>query len=342
MRVTIRTVAAEAGVSITTASRALSGEGRMQAETRARVRAVAERLDYRPNSMARGLVQQRSFTVGLLTNDTYGRFTMPVAAGMSAATVDRGVSIFLASGQNDPELTRLNLKAFEDKRVDGLIVSGKRIDRTLPIELSRIGIPTIHVMSACPPGGVGFAPDDFGGALQAARHLAGLGRRRIAHLTGPQGFQAARIREAGWRQALDEAGLAPPAPASFGTWSEEEGFAAARRLFVPDAPGPAPDAVFCGNDQIARGLIDGLTRMGIAVPDDVAVVGFDNWEIFAIATRPPLSTVDMGLLDLGRQAGLTLLDMIDGREVAPGLQHAPARLIVRRSCGGGGTGGGDD
>lgn len=334
MRITIREVAAKAKVSVTTASRALNDSGRMLPETRERVRTVAKELGYRPNSIARGLVQQRSFTFGLLTNDTYGRFTLPVAAGLSAALVDRGVSVFLAAGQDSPDLTQLNLNAMEEKRVDGLVIAGKRIDRGLSIELSNINIPTIHIMAACPTDGVGFAPDDFGGAKLATRHLTDQGRRHIAHITGPEKFLAARIRAEGWQDALQDAGLEPFGSAIFGRWSEAHGFDMAQTMFG-DASATRPDAVFCGNDQIARGLIDGLTALGIRVPDDVAVVGFDNWEIFAQATRPPLTTIDMGLTEMGRTAGLTLLDMIDGKPAAPGLRHLPTSLVVRRSCGGG-------
>lgn len=333
MRVTIRDVASHANVSITTASRALNDSGRMLPETRARVRRVAQDLGYRPNSMARGLVQQRSFTLGLLTNDTYGRFTLPVAAGLSAAMVDRGVSVFLASGQGDRELTRLNMEALEEKRVDGLVIAGKRIDRGLPVPPHNSGIPTIYVMSACPEGGVGFAPDDLGGAQIATRHLAQAGRRSIAHLTGPKSFAAARLRARGWIEALTECGHQPWGPAIYGDWSERHGFDMAHQIFGTKRTGPPPDAVFCGNDQIARGLIDGLTALGIRVPDDVAIVGFDNWEIFAQAARPPLTTIDMGLLELGRRAGLTLLDMIDGKPVPPALTHTPSRIVVRGSCG---------
>lgn len=332
MRITIREVAAKAGVSVTTASRALNGSGRMLPETRERVRAIASELGYRPNSIARGLVQQRSFTFGMLTNDTYGRFTLPVAAGLSEALLDRGVSVFLAAGKDDPDLVRLNLNAMEEKRVDGLVIAGKRIDRGLPVELPDNGIPTVHIMAACPEGGIGFAPDDLSGAKLATRHLTGQGRRRIAHITGRETFLAARIRAEGWQQALHEQGLAPFGPAVFGSWSEAHGFETARTMFGKNASS-RPDAVFCGNDQIARGLIDGLGALGIRVPDDVAVVGFDNWEIFAQATRPPLTTVDMGLTEMGRQAGLTLLDLIDGKPVEAGLRHLPTSLVVRLSCG---------
>ena len=95
----------------------------------------------------------------------------------------------------------------------------------------------------------------------------------------------------------------------------------------------APDALFCGNDQIARGAVDALRERGLRVPEDVAVVGFDNWEVVAAATRPPLTSVDMNLSDLGRQAGRTLLALIDGQPVAPGVRKLPCRLVVRRSCG---------
>ncbi|TJW58036.1 MAG: LacI family transcriptional regulator, partial [Mesorhizobium sp.] len=95
-----------------------------------------------------------------------------------------------------------------------------------------------------------------------------------------------------------------------------------------------PDAVFCGNDQIARGVIDALRERGIRVPEDVGVIGFDNWQIVAEATRPPLTSVDMNLSTLGREAGLALLSLVDGQPAAPGIRKLPCRLVVRQSCGG--------
>lgn len=331
-RITIRDVARVAGVSIATASKALNDRGRMTPETRARIQEAAHSLGFTPNAVARALVSQRSFTVGLLTNDTYGRFTLPVAAGLSAALVDRGVSVFLSAFKNDAESAQINLRAMQDKCVDGLIVAGKRIDRGLPIALPSLSMPVVHVNSLCADGAIGFVPDDRGGARKAVAHLASLGRRRIAHVTGPRSFEAVGLREIGWFDALEAAGLVIPAPALTGDWSEAFGFSIGQRML--DTPlRQRADAVFCGNDQIARGLIDALTLGGVRVPEDIAVVGFDNWEVFAEATRPPLTTVDMGLAELGSAAGLTLLGMIDGEQIEPGVRRMPCRLVVRRSCG---------
>lgn len=331
-RVTIRDVARAAGVSVSTASKALNDQGRMTAETRNRIRTVAETLGFTPNAMARALVSQRSFTIGLLTNDTYGRFTLPVAAGLAASMVDRGVSVFLCALEDNPERARINLRAMQEKCVDGLIVAGKRIDRSLPVDLSQLSMPVVHVNSAAGAGDISFVPDDFGGAKRAVEHLVALGRRRIAHITGPESFAAVALRANGWRAALDEAGLTPFGSVEIGDWAESFGFSVGQRLV--ELPADArPDAVFCGNDQIARGLIDALTLKGVRVPADIAVVGYDNWEIFAAATRPPLTSVDMELTELGQRAGLALLDLVGGTRVEPGVRRLPCRLVVRQSCG---------
>jgi LacI family transcriptional regulator len=178
-------------------------------------------------------------------------------------------------------------------------------------------------------------PDDKGGAALAVRHLARVGRKRIAHISGPERFEAVRLREEGYRGALAEAGFKARAGDWLaGEWSEAWGREAVRRLFaLKRAP---PDALFCGNDQIARGAIEALREMGRSVPGDVAVVGFDNWEVMAKAARPPLTSVDMNLDALGRAAGEGLLEMMSGRPVA-GVRRLPCSLVVRESCGAGGA-----
>lgn len=337
--VTLREVASAAGVSVATASKALNGQGRMTAETRERIRETAQRLGFRPNSLAQSLLRKRSFTVGLLTNDTYGRFSLPLMAGVSDALVDAGVSVFLCNVEDDQRLGQLHVEAMLDKRVDGIIATGKRIDRHLPVDLANLRIPVIYAFTQPDPDAIGFVSDDAGGARLAVEHFCALGRRRIAHVSGPASFAVVHERARAYREVLTEHGL-PVAEPLLGAWSEAWGHEAVARLFDGGAGqafngkvGERPDAVFCGNDQIARGVIDALRERGINVPADVGVIGFDNWEIVAEATRPPLTSVDMNLAALGREAGLTLLSLVGGQAAAPGIRKLPCRLVVRQSCG---------
>ena len=327
IRARLSDVAAAAEVSVATASKALNGTGRMTAETRDRVKRVAEELGFRPNAMARALISQRSLTVGLISNDSYGRFTMPVMAGVSEALVSEGVSVFMCNIEDDAEAGRRHLDAMLDKQVDGIIVTGKRIDRRLPLDLSAVAIPVIYAFTDSPKGSVTLVSDDAQGAREAVAWLARLGRRHIAHVTGPEAFASVGDRADAFRQIAGA-----DAPVLYGDWSEAWGHAAVKRLW--SGGGSRPDGIFCGNDQIARGVVDALREHNVAVPRDVSLVGFDNWEIVAAATRPPLTTVDMNLKDLGREAGRLILALSEGEEIEPGIRRLPCRLVVRDSCGG--------
>jgi LacI family transcriptional regulator len=187
-------VAAAAGVSISTASKALNDTGRMGAETRERVKRIAGEIGYRPNALARGLLSKRSFTIGLLTNDTYGRFTLPVMAGISDALVDHGVSVFLCAIEDDPALAQIHVDAMLDKQVDGIIATGKRLDRRLPVDLSNLHVPVVYAFTEGTQNSVTFRSDDEQGARLAVEWLAKVGRRRIAHITGPEEFFSVRER----------------------------------------------------------------------------------------------------------------------------------------------------
>ena len=325
-RVRIYDVASLAGVSVATASKALNDTGRMTEDTRSRVKKAAVDLGFRPNAMARGLIQRRSFTIGLLTNDSYGRFTLPVMAGISEALVDQGVSVFLCGIEDDPALGRLHLDAMLDKQVDGIIASGKRIDRRLPVDLSGLPVPVVYAFTEGHEGAVTLVSDDAQGSTVAVEHLMALGRKRIVHVTGPESFASVKERTAAYRAAIGGEGLV-----LFGDWSERWGHAAVERLW---SEAGTPDAVFCGNDQIARGVVDALRERGVDVPDEVSVVGFDNWEIVASQTRPPLTSVDMNLKAIGREAGRLVLELAGGKAVEPGVRKMPCQLIIRNSCGG--------
>ena len=248
-------------------------------------------------------------------------------AGISEALVDHGVSVFLCAIEDDPALAQIHVDAMLDKQVDGIIATGKRLDRRLPVDLSNLHVPVVYAFTEGAPDSVTFRSDDAHGAKLAAEWLAKLGRRRLVHITGPEDFFSVRERANAFREAADS-----ERPVMFGVWSESWGHDAVARLW--SAGGERPDGIFCGNDQIARGVIDALRERGIKVPQDVSVVGFDNWEIVAAQTRPPLTTVDMELRELGRQAGLTVLALAEGRPVEPGIRKLPCRLVVRQTCGG--------
>jgi LacI family transcriptional regulator len=327
---TIRDVAQAAGVSIGTVSKAMNGSGSVGAETRARVMQAVETLGYRPNSLAQSLHRTRSMTVGLITNDSFGRFTNPIVEALESRLAALGVAVFMCNATDDPERERAHLAQLLGKRVDGIVVTSRRTDQRPPIGPLARHVPVVYVFShADDPEALSLVPDDQGGAAAAVAHLAGLGRRRIAHLTGPLHFGAVRLRRDGWRAALAEAGLqAREEHFLSGAWSEAWGRETVARLFA--AGRKAPDALFCGNDQIARGAVDALRERGLSVPGDVAVVGFDNWEVMTLASRPPLSSVDLNLKALGREAGTRLIQAMHG-EPQRGLVRLPCTLIVRDS-----------
>jgi len=330
--VTLRDVARLAGVSIGTASKALNRGGKLSDETRERVIACARQLGFRPNDLAQSLHRGQSFTVGAISNDSFGRFSMPIIEGLEECLTDSAMSVFMCNATDDPQREARHVESLLGKRVDGIVVTGRRADLRPRLEVHESGVPVVYVYSQVDdPSALCLLPDDQGGAVLACSHLAALGRRRIAHVTGPERFEAVRLRRAGFVSALSSAGLkVDDAMTMNGDWSEEWGRSALERLFARRRG--APDAIFCGNDQIARGVVDGLRERGITVPGDVAVVGFDNWQIIAEACRPPLTTIDMNLKQLGREAGRRLIDLIAGRPHA-GVHRLPCSLVVRASCG---------
>ncbi|MEP7240099.1 MAG: LacI family DNA-binding transcriptional regulator [Devosia sp.] len=327
---TIRDVARLADVSIGTASKALNANGRLKQETRAKVLAAARQIGYRPNDLAQSLHRTRSMTVGIISNDSFGRFTLPIVEALEQQLADEGIAIFMCNATDDPERERQHIDQLLGKRIDGLVVTSRRADERAPVGPLPQGLPTIYVYSQPNDhSALSLVPDDEGGARLAVRHLLDLGRTSIAHISGPERFEAVRLRHRGYCNELADAGIAPVASHYLsGSWSEEWGRDAVGRLF--DQQSQRPDAIFCGNDQIARGAVDALHERGISVPEAVAIVGFDNWNVMTDAARPPLSSIDMNLSALGREAGRALLAMIGG-ESASGTQRLPCTLVVRSS-----------
>ncbi len=320
---TIRDVAREAGVSIGTVSKVLNKTGTIALETRKRVTEVAERLQFRPNSLAKSLHSGLSGSIGLISNDSFGRFTMPIMEGLEAVLAPLGIGVFMCNATDDPAREAAHVEQLLAKQIDGIVVTARRSDRRPAAQLTGLGVPVIHVFAHGDDDGLTLLPDDKGGARLAVEHLHSLGRHKVAHITGPEHFEAVRLRQAGYAEAQGDA-----VPVLHGKWTEGWGREAVAQLY---GPGKAnPDGLFCGNDQIARGASDALREMGLRVPQDVAICGFDNWAVMAEAARPPLTSIDMNLAALGAEAGRCMAAMITGQS-EQGLRLLPCRLVARAS-----------
>jgi LacI family transcriptional regulator len=327
--VTVHDVAERAGVSPGTVSKALNGRGQLRPETRRRVVAAAEELGFHANMLARSLLEGRTYTVGVLTTDSFGRFTIPVMLGAEDALGAGQISVLLCDGRDDPIREQHYLRTLLARRVDGIIVTGRRSDPR-PSLGRELPVPVVYAKARSDhPEDLSLIHDDAQAAALAIHHLLATGRRKIAHITGPDRHLAARERAAGARAALESAGetmvLGDPL---MGEWSERWGRDAVTILM---RTGEEFNGVFCGSDQIARGVADALREAGRRVPEEVGLVGVDNWEVMAEGCRPPLTTVDLNLSELGHAAATKLLRAIEGHPLEQGVQLMPCRLVTRRS-----------
>jgi len=328
--VTLTDVARLAGVSVATASKALNARDEVAAATRLRVLQAADELSFHPNVLARGLVSGNTRTIGVLTDElSAARFTIPILVGAENALGNEQMSVVLCDARGDAIRRRHYIRTLLARQVDGFVVVGDS-NGIRPSVSADIPVPVVYVYcESSDPSDVSIIADDAGGARLATEHLISLGRRRIAHITGDPGFRAARDRATVMREVLDAAGLALVGEPMFGQWSQRWGRHAAAALLTAH---PDVDAIFCGSDQVAYGVAESLHDFGRAIPDDVAVVGYDNWELLATECRPPLTTVDLGLEQLGATAVHHLFAALDGKAATGVIRH-PGRLIVRESTG---------
>jgi LacI family transcriptional regulator len=327
---TVRDVAQLAGVSPGTVSKALNGQGKLREETRQRVQDAADKLRFQPNRAARSLVEGRTYTVGMLTSDSFGRFTLPLMEGIEDSLGAGQVSTLLCDGRGDPLRERHYISELLNRRVDGIVVTGRRPDERRSV--GQLPIPVVYVLSRSDdPSDLTVTNDDEQGARVAVEHLVAVGRSRLAYVSGPAHHLSTVLRQQGFEAAAALAGAhVEVGDVMLGHWSEAWGRTAAG-LLVRRGAGARVDGVFCGSDQIARGLTDGLREAGVRVPDEVSVVGFDNWDVMVQAARPPLTTVDPRLVRLGRQSASRLLNAIDGGELGHGVVAQPCELVLRES-----------
>ncbi len=325
---TLSDVASSAGVSIPTASKALNGRPDVAERTRRRVLEAAERLSFAPNEVARNLAAGKTGTVGLLTSDLEGRFVLPILMGAEDALGAGQINVFLCDARGDAIREQHHLRALLSRRVDGIIVVGRQTDPRESLG-QKLPVPVVYAYAPSDsPRDYSLTPDNEGAGRLAAEHLIATGRTRIAHISGDGTYRAAQDRVRGARAALLDAGLEPVGETLFSSWTEHWGRDATSLLLSRH---PDVDAIICGSDQIARGAIDTLRDLGRRVPEDIAVIGFDNWEVLATNSRPELTSIDANLQNLGREAARAIFSALDTGGLDAGLHRLPTRLVIRGS-----------
>jgi LacI family transcriptional regulator len=321
-------VARLAGVSVATVSKALNGKDRVSEATRRRIVLAAEQLAYPLDGGEGPGAVNPGGTVGLLTSDLEGRFSLPILKGAEDTFGAGSVSVFLCNARGDAIRERHYVSALLGRKVDAIMVVGSRTDARNPIG-QNLPVPVIYVYTpSSDPLDFSLTPDNVDAGRLAIRHLLESGRRKIAYLTGPHNEQASSDRHRGVDEVLAQGAIALVHKTAQGEWTEHWGRVACANLLDQ---GYAFDAVLCDSDQIARGAIDALRERSITVPDQVAVIGFDNWDSIVEGTHPKLTSVDMQLEGLGRLAAQRLFDAMKGTPLPQGPQILPCALVVRGS-----------
>ncbi|WP_368498305.1 LacI family DNA-binding transcriptional regulator [Herbiconiux sp. A18JL235] len=330
--VSLRDVAAVAGVSLSTASKVLRGQGKASEATRKRILEAAERLDFQPNALGQFLAQGRSATIGILAENAPGAFTMPVLTGATTAFGERDLSVLVYDSHLDRTVLSSTVRKLKARKVDGLLMIGDGTGTDMHSVSEGFSVPVVYAYGVSDdPHDASFMHDGFLAGRLAAEHLIGLGRTRLAHITASPSDLSALARAEGLRAGLADAGLSLVSGQPLhGDWSRSWGIEAARRLL---AGGESFDAVFCGNDTIASAVQEVLRDAGTRVPEDVAIVGMDNLSGLSGQHDGLLTTIDPHLTELGAVAARYLADAIEGGEYEGGVHTIPCTLIPGESTG---------
>lgn len=327
-------IARAAGVSLATASQVMNNSGRIADATRQRVLAAAERLDYRPNALARATASGRSRTIGILAENASGAFCMPVLVGTNRTLSRFNLASVLYDAAHSVDLRHSHFRELQARQVDGIVVIGDGADGVSQSISQEFAGPVAYAFGKSSyPADTVFLPDDEQAGRLAAEHLIGLGRTRLVHVSAEAELATVAGRARGFASALAAHGLQPAHEPIHGTFSRESGFYSARRLIDS---GAEFDGIFAGNDAIAVGLAAELQASGRRVPDDVAIVGFDNTAGQAGERELFLTSIDPQLAAVGSRAVEWLVAQLDDDQDASAVvPSVECTLVTGRSTVGG-------
>ncbi len=326
-RVTIGDVAEQAGVSIATVSRVVNGRYGVAAETQGRVKAVIDDLGYESSLVARSLRSRRTNVLGIIVPDLEP-FSAELLKGAARAIHWTGWELFVYSGgghlREQVGWERKYLSRLNGTLADGtILVTPTVTDVTSAAPV--VAVDPHAGMSGLPT----VASQNLEGAVKATEYLIGLGHRRIGFIAGRPDLESARLREHGYRRALEQAGIPyDPNLVRVGSYTKEATEAPAHELLELAEP---PTAVFAANDMSAIEIMEVARELGLSIPEDLSVIGFDNIPESALA-NPPLTTIDQSIQQMGFEAAELLVALIDDPAMEPAHVTLPTNLVVRQSC----------
>ncbi|MDO6531329.1 DNA-binding transcriptional regulator CytR [Vibrio splendidus] len=326
---TMKDVAQLAGVSTATVSRALMNPEKVSVSTRKRVETAVLEAGYSPNTLARNLRRNESKTIITIVPDICDPYFAEIIRGIEDAAVENDYLVLLGDSGQQKKRESSFVNLVFTKQADGMLLLGtdhpfdvsKPEQKNLPPMVMacefapELELPTVHI-------------DNLTSAFEAVNYLAQLGHKRIAQISGPTTATLCKFRQQGYQQALRRAGVSMnPAYSTVGDFTFEAGAQAVRQLLaLPEQP----TAIFCHNDAMAIGAIQEAKKLGLRVPQDLSIVGFDDIQ-FAQYCDPPLNTISQPRYEIGRQAMLMMLDLLKGNDVQAGSRLLEAKLVVRGS-----------
>ena len=330
-RMDIRTIARAANVSIATVSRTINRVATVNPAMAKRVWDVIGELDYFPNTQARALVSGRSKIFGLIISEITNPFFPELLQGFEDVAVENGYEILVSSTNYDTKRMYQCIRRMIERKVDGVAIMTFGIEAPLLDQLAKRNVPLVFIDVGPESRDTSVLKVDYHhGIRQGVQHLAGLGHRNIAFISGPLHLHSAQSRAAAFSHSLKECGI-PSHPKWLieGDHTLEGGIAAMEKLL---ATNPRPTAVMCSNDMTAIGVLHKLYRSGLRVPDDISVIGFDDIHI-AQVTIPPLTTIRMSRFSLARSAFAALRAHVENPEASTLQREYPIQtdLIVRES-----------
>jgi DNA-binding LacI/PurR family transcriptional regulator len=330
-RVDIHTVARLANVSIATVSRTINHIPTVNPKMAKRVWEVIRELDYFPNTQARSLVSGRSRLLGLIVSEITNPFFPELIQGFEDVAVEHGYEILIGSTNYDPERMKRCIRRMVERKAEGVAVMTFGIEAPLLDQLAERKVPLVFVDVGPERPGISLLHVDYyHGIRQGVQHLAALGHRDIAFVTGPLRLHSAHSRLAAFHRAVQECGIVVDKGRIIeGDHTMEGGMAAAEKLLTG---AKLPTAIMCSNDVTAIGVLHEAYRVGLRVPDDLSVIGFDNIHITQM-TIPPLTTIQMSCFELAKAAVLALKAHVEGTPEPKREYPIETQLVVRESTG---------